>query len=223
MVQTKQLPTRRSLILVHLFTLGFVTFAYLALGTIHYPYHVVTYLFHFVKCSQRLFETLLIDKHSNPTISRGALAFILSEQIILAGFNCYSVLCLDGDRDGNLIELVFPTPLVAFALGAGIYHHRLLAKLRRRKHEPSPSQNRSRPYRIPKGGLFVYTTCPHYFFELLSWLGFSMIAHRPTVYGQTLYIGLSMYGRAYQTRNWYRNYVTNGYPTDRTCLIPFIS
>ncbi|KAJ3109180.1 hypothetical protein HDU97_008579 [Phlyctochytrium planicorne] len=79
----------------------------------------------------------------------------------------------------------------------------------------------SRPYRIPRGGLFYHVTCPHYLLEVLAWVGFSVTVHRPAIYGQVLYIFCKLAGRAYQTRKWYIRNV-QGFPARRTAIIPYI-
>uniref|UniRef100_A0A7S4K503 3-oxo-5-alpha-steroid 4-dehydrogenase C-terminal domain-containing protein n=1 Tax=Odontella aurita TaxID=265563 RepID=A0A7S4K503_9STRA len=59
--------------------------------------------------------------------------------------------------------------LVVFAVGqsGNLYHHMLLANLRKEKAQ---SAKKSR-YNAPKGGLFSQVACPHYFFELFSFFG----------------------------------------------------
>merc|ERR1711920_450348 len=55
--------------------------------------------------------------------------------------------------------------------GAGItgnfYHHWLLANLRK------PGD---KGYKIPTGGFFEYVAAPHYFMELIEWLGAAVVS-----------------------------------------------
>jgi steroid 5-alpha reductase family enzyme len=57
------------------------------------------------------------------------------------------------------------------------YHHKLLGSLRKNSTDKNAnekkenSQSGSR-WQIPQGALFSLVSCPHYFFEVVSWLGF---------------------------------------------------
>lgn len=56
--------------------------------------------------------------------------------------------------------------IAVFAVGeiGNFYHHLILRRLRK-----DPTQQ---GHSIPRGGMFKWVSCPHYFFEVLSWLGF---------------------------------------------------
>ncbi|KAJ3113850.1 Steroid 5-alpha-reductase det2 [Phlyctochytrium bullatum] len=79
----------------------------------------------------------------------------------------------------------------------------------------------AKPYRIPRGGLFYHTACPHYLLEVVAWFGFAVMVHRPSAYGHVLYVGFKLAGRAWQTRKWYLQNVP-GYPPNRTSIVPFL-
>lgn len=92
------------------------------------------------------------------------------------------------------------------------YHHYLLSKLR---------DKQEKGYKIPQGGLFSMVICPHYFFEILDFLGISFISQMSLsfscVVGSTLY----MMGRSYVTRKWYISKFKN-FPNNVKALIPFV-
>mmetsp|Transcript_15596 Transcript_15596/g.45606 ORF Transcript_15596/g.45606 Transcript_15596/m.45606 type:complete len:263 (-) Transcript_15596:13-801(-) len=95
------------------------------------------------------------------------------------------------------------------------FHHLLLASLR-------SGHTSGGPYVIPRGGLFGLVTCPHYLFELVTWLGVAMVSH--SLYGYLNFFSMVNYlsGRAYATREWYMKKFGDAYPTTRKALVPFV-
>jgi protein-S-isoprenylcysteine O-methyltransferase Ste14 len=95
------------------------------------------------------------------------------------------------------------------------YHHYLLAELRRGKNASGER------YVIPTGGLFKFVTMPHYFCEILAWLGIACVTQQLnaflTVADMTSYLA----GRSMATTRWYRSKFLN-YPSERKHLIPFV-
>ena len=76
-------------------------------------------------------------------------------------------------------------------------------------------------YRIPKGGLFNYVSCPSYLTELLSFLGFAIATWS---LGAVFVLGVSaanLIPRAFQTHRWYKEKFDD-YPKNRKVIIPFI-
>jgi very-long-chain enoyl-CoA reductase len=75
---------------------------------------------------------------------------------------------------------------------------------------------------IPRGGLFEYVSCPHYFFELCSWFIFSLIVNTVTSYLFVLYSLISMGTLAIKKHKAYLDYFKEKYPKDRKAMIPYI-
>lgn len=76
-------------------------------------------------------------------------------------------------------------------------------------------------YRIPQGGLFKYVTCPSYFTELVSFLGFAIATWSV---GALFVLGISaanLIPRAFQTHKWYREKFED-YPQERKVIFPGI-
>ncbi|PIN17284.1 3-oxo-5-alpha-steroid 4-dehydrogenase (NADP(+)) [Handroanthus impetiginosus] len=101
-----------------------------------------------------------------------------------------------------------------FILGicGNFYHHYLLSKLRTKG---------DKNYKIPQGGLFNLVICPHYLFEILSFLGISCISQ--TLYALSFTMGTIFYlmGRSYATRKWYESKFED-FPKDVKALVPYI-
>ncbi len=76
-------------------------------------------------------------------------------------------------------------------------------------------------YVIPRGGWFEWAACPHYFFELLAWLGLALISSHLFVY--IAFLGMFGYllARSLKTLAWYRARF-DGFPKERKALIPFL-
>ncbi|KAH6829521.1 3-oxo-5-alpha-steroid 4-dehydrogenase family protein [Perilla frutescens var. hirtella] len=104
--------------------------------------------------------------------------------------------------------------LVLFLVGisGNFYHHYLLSKLR---------QKNDKGYKLPQGGLFSRVVCPHYLFEITTFVGFSLISQ--TIYSYLCAVGVAFYllGRSYTTRNWYLSKFEN-FPKSVKALIPFV-
>lgn len=104
--------------------------------------------------------------------------------------------------------------LVVFVVGisGNLYHHYLLSKLR---------QKNDKGYKIPRGGLFSLIVCPHYLFEITTFVGISLISQ--TIYSYLCAVGIAFYllGRSYVTRNWYLSKFEN-FPKSVKALIPFV-
>jgi len=103
--------------------------------------------------------------------------------------------------------------LILFTIGeaANFWHHILLANLRKE----------AAGYHIPHGGWFDYATCPHYFFELLAWLGIALLSRH--LFALLVFVSMSGYliSRSIKTRQWYQKHFPD-YPFKRRLMIPFI-
>jgi very-long-chain enoyl-CoA reductase len=74
---------------------------------------------------------------------------------------------------------------------------------------------------IPTGNMFKYVSCANYFWEILSWVFFWLIANTMT---SALFILWSIISMTYLAVSKHNNYVSNfdNYPKNRTAIIPFI-
>lgn len=94
-----------------------------------------------------------------------------------------------------------------------LYHHFLLTKLREDKGDKS--------YKIPTKGMFPNLVCPHYFFELISWLGFAVVSTYFDTYFLFLIMTAYLAGRSHTTREWYLKKIPN-FPVSRKRILPGI-
>ena len=90
------------------------------------------------------------------------------------------------------------------------YHHWLLSTLRK---------GGEKKYVVPQGGLFGLFVCPHYVFEMITFVGIAFMSQ--TVVGWSIAVVVVSYltGRSISSKQWYRKKV-DGFPKDRSVLIP---
>lgn len=161
-------------------------------------------LIHFGK---RCLEALFVHKYSGP-VDLGTSLMIMTFYTVAAAGVAYL----------NRWPLSAPNALFWFGLvlfAAGIlgnfWHHKLLADLR--KNDSG--------YAIPQGGLFQRVACPHYLFEILTWLGIAILSQHLFTYLTVLGMGGYLAARSLNTLKWYYETFPN-FPKARKALIPFI-
>ncbi|KAF0445839.1 3-oxo-5-alpha-steroid 4-dehydrogenase [Gigaspora margarita] len=78
-------------------------------------------------------------------------------------------------------------------------------------------------YVIPNGGLFDYIACPHYFGEIIEWIGFVIATwySYPAVLFLTATLA-NLVPRAKSNLDWYREKFGDMYPKNRKAIIPFV-
>lgn len=113
-----------------------------------------------------------------------------------------------------------------FIIGIGIYFLGFLLNLHcdhiiRRLRTKKEVAEGIKVYRVPQGGLFNYLTCPSYFTELLSFLGFAIATWS---LGALFVLGVSaanLIPRAIQSHQWYQQKFSD-YPKNRKAIFPGI-
>lgn len=161
-------------------------------------------LFHFAK---RVLESIFLHKYSG-TATISATMFVAIFYSFVAGMisylNAQTIPAMDG---------LFYAGLIFFALGeaGNFYHHKLLADLRKDADG----------YHIPRGGLFEYVTCPHYFFELITWLGVALLSRHLFAFMALATMTAYLATRSAKTRQWYQGRFAD-YPKERKRIIPFL-
>jgi 3-oxo-5-alpha-steroid 4-dehydrogenase 1 len=76
-------------------------------------------------------------------------------------------------------------------------------------------------YRVPRGGLFEYVTCPNYLGEIVEWSGFALATWSLAGLAFALFTTANLGPRAFSHRRWYRAAFAD-YPAERKALIPFV-
>ena len=76
-------------------------------------------------------------------------------------------------------------------------------------------------YKIPKGFLFKFISCPNLFGELVQWTGFAIMAWNLPAVSFLIWTGANLIPRAAGHHKWYKNHFTD-YPKNRKIMIPKI-
>lgn len=159
---------------------------------------------HFAK---RTYEALFVHKYSG-YIQPLTFGVIVVTYALIAGMICWLNAEAIPQMDG--VFILGAAFFVAGEIG-NFYHHKLLAELRQTQSG----------YQIPRGGWFERATCPHYFFELLAWLGIVLMSrHLFTVLAFIAMLGY-LIARSIKTRQWYLKRFPN-YPPERKNMIPYV-
>ena len=195
---------------------------------------------HFAK---RVAETLFVHRYSG-SLDGGVGGFIGTFYALLTLLISAQQAAVPRDA---YVDALLPVGLALYAVGeaGNLYHHALLARMRRPPKEQAtmlrgmsalalaatpttaealaaaPETPKS-AYSVPHGGLFGVVAMPHYFFELCAWLGVALVAQQLNALlvfgGMASYLG----GRAVATSRWYRAQFGNAWPEGRRHLVPFV-
>jgi protein-S-isoprenylcysteine O-methyltransferase Ste14 len=76
-------------------------------------------------------------------------------------------------------------------------------------------------YRVPRGGLFEWVSCPNYLGEMVEWFGFALAAWSPAGLAFALYTVANLAPRALSHHAWYRARFPD-YPVERRALLPYL-
>ena len=128
----------------------------------------------------------------------------------------------------SLQQMVGPLPPPALnLLGTGVvlavvgnagnfYHHFLLSQLRE-----TESGSGKKKYEVPHGGLFEYVACPHYFFEIVAFIGFAMASQNVVGLCNVVWVVAYLGARSERCAKYYVEKIED-YPRSRKALIPFL-
>lgn len=76
-------------------------------------------------------------------------------------------------------------------------------------------------YKIPKGFLFKYISCPNLFSELIQWTGFALMAWNFPATTFLIWTAANLLPRAIKHHKWYKSNFKE-YPKNRKAVIPGI-
>jgi 3-oxo-5-alpha-steroid 4-dehydrogenase 1 len=76
-------------------------------------------------------------------------------------------------------------------------------------------------YLLPEGWLFKYISCPHYFGEIIEWLGWGLLTFSVPGFAFFVFSFANLFPRAIASHKWYKQYFPD-YPKERKAVIPFI-
>jgi 3-oxo-5-alpha-steroid 4-dehydrogenase 1 len=179
-------------------------------------------------CCSQIYYVFDLFFHDTPSCSAA-----------MCSLQCRSLLYFHHFSQQNWCRTVqFQFGLVLFATGAyinlqsdGILRH--LSRQRRQQHKQQRCQSTSHyhhddDYQIPTGGLFDYSSSPHYFGEMLQWLGFCMACQWSMASTSfVVFTVANLLPRGVAQHAWYQAHFNgrNGnpqYPPQRKAVVPFL-
>lgn len=169
---------------------------------------------HFVR---RTWESAFVHRYSKPSIGPSDY---LTEYAYYWGFGAWIAWSVTAPSARVLPLLVQALGLLIFVCAetANAHAHRVLRDLR----APGSGQRQ-----IPRGFVFRRLSCPHYFFEILSWVGFNLVTGTRAGLAFML-VGAGILSAWAHTRHAAYRKEFDGqdgrelYPTERRALVPFL-
>ncbi|MEM7158599.1 MAG: DUF1295 domain-containing protein [Myxococcota bacterium] len=76
-------------------------------------------------------------------------------------------------------------------------------------------------YKVPRGWLYEYISCPNYFGEILEWIGWAIATWSLPGLAFALYTAANVGPRALANHRWYHDKFED-YPKRRKALVPFL-
>ncbi len=76
-------------------------------------------------------------------------------------------------------------------------------------------------YKIPKGGLYKWISCPNYFGEIIEWTGYAILLWNLPGVSFLIWTIANLAPRAISHHKWYQEKFPD-YPSNRKALIPFL-
>jgi steroid 5-alpha-reductase/3-oxo-5-alpha-steroid 4-dehydrogenase 1 len=76
-------------------------------------------------------------------------------------------------------------------------------------------------YKIPRGWLYEYVSCPNYLGEMLEWCGWAIATWSLAGFGFAIYTIANIGPRAMANHHWYRENFPD-YPQRRKAVIPYL-
>ena len=76
-------------------------------------------------------------------------------------------------------------------------------------------------YRIPRGGLYRFISCPNYFGELVQWAGWAVATWSLAGLSFAVFTAANLVPRALSHHRWYRSEFDD-YPEGRHAVVPFV-
>lgn len=77
-------------------------------------------------------------------------------------------------------------------------------------------------YKIPRGGMYKYVSCPNYLGEILEWVAFAIMSWSLMGAVYAIWVALPLIPQAMQAHRWYLDKFKEEYPSDRRAIFPFL-
>merc|ERR1719491_166808 len=162
-----------------------------------------------IQFAKRVLEVLFLHVYS------GSVDLGLSSTIGTYYAMCSYLICSVAKQGTPQYVSTLSIGYALFLIGitGNFYHHYLLAGLRK--------TSSTEKYIAPRGCLFEYVAAPHYFFELIGWLGIAIVSRHLNVF--LVFVSMTSYlsGRSVSQNEWNKKKFNKiNWPKDRLNLVP---
>ena len=179
---------------------NFAMLFFLSLWLLHYLYR--TFIYPFRQSGKEKDYPLVV----------ASMAFVFN---CLNGFvNGYGIFHLYNYNISYLISWQFILGSALFITGFII--NKISDEKLRKLRKDSPEE-----YVVPRGWLFDYITCPHYFGEILEWAGWAIVTWALPGLAFFIFTFANLFPRAIDTNKWYKSHFRD-FPGKRKAVIPFL-
>jgi len=185
---------------------------------------LIASLLMWAQVSRRLYECIFISKFSK-VAKMNILVYTIGHWHYFG--TIVSLFGNTGDcTECSYFRIAIVLPIFVFAWVKQLEAHTILGNLRQGRElntetKLSASDNE---YKIPRGGLFEYVSCPNYFCEVLIYICLATLFgfQNSVVNWVNAWVILNQTYSAVISHNWYRNKFGDKYPNQRKALIPYI-
>ncbi len=143
------------------------------------------------------------------------IAFGICFNLMNGGLNGYFLGSLAGVFPADFFSRpnVLAGALLFFAgMAINIQSDQILRRLR----EPG-----EKAYKIPRGGMFRFVSCPNHLGEIVEWTGFAILCWSLPAFSFALWTAANLVPRALSHHRWYRQRFEN-YPSERKAVFPAV-
>jgi len=109
------------------------------------------------------------------------------------------------------LQFLAGTALFFTGLGINIHSDRILIALR---------GDGSTGYKIPRGGLYRWVSCPNYLGEVVEWTGWAILTWSPAGLVFAIWTAANLVPRALSNHQWYKQKFPE-YPHERKAILPY--
>ncbi|KAI8108235.1 hypothetical protein M9434_006264 [Picochlorum sp. BPE23] len=165
---------------------------------------------------RRFIETVYIMKYpKDARMHVLAYVFGLSYYIMVPMTYAYPLYAHQACRHSSVVREIMGVVICLLGQLVQSHSHYILSTLGKSKN--------TRRYVIPRGGLFQFVSCPHYFGEIVLYVGLALTGTEGTLSGwyPCVWVVLNLILAARMTHAWYKEHFKT-YPATRKALIPFL-
>lgn len=168
------------------------------------------YVLHYVYRSYIFpFRTRTQGKKMPLVISSSAIFFNICNTFVLGYYL--------GNIGGNYDNSFFYSP--AFIIGLSVFITGVFINVKSDNMLIALRAPGETGYKIPKGFLFEYISCPNHFGEIIEWIGYAIMMHALPGYSFALWTAVNLIPRTLDHHRWYLEKFAD-YPKNRKAVIP---